>query len=120
MSKEKHLDISTTNDCQNLDKMGMSGYSKFAWKLWNETKLPMTQCITIERIVKEQGCHTQGEIVNDLWQTRIYLVELYHKYRNHADKRRLGEKWQMFYQGRAEAIWECIHELDKLTERYNK
>ena len=62
----------------------------------------------------------RNEVAGDLWNTRTHLVELYHKYRNYADKRSLAEEWQMFYQGRAEAIWECIHELDKLSEKYER
>ena len=57
-------------------------------------------------------------VAGDLWNTRTCLVELYHKYRSKADKRSLTEEEQMFYQGRAEAIWECIHELDELKKKY--
>ena len=60
----------------------------------------------------------RNKVVGDLWNTRTHLVELYHKYRNKADKRSLTEEEQMFYQGRAEAIWECIHELDELIKKY--
>ena len=62
----------------------------------------------------------RNEVIGDLWNTRTHLVELYHKYRNKADKRSLTEEEQMFYQGRAEAIWEGIHELDKLSEKYER
>lgn len=60
----------------------------------------------------------RSKVDGDLWQTRTHLVELYHKYRNKADERSLTEEEQMFYQGRAEAIWECIHELDELRKKY--
>lgn len=60
----------------------------------------------------------RNEVAGDLWNTRTHLVELYHKYRNKADKRNFTEEEQMFYQGRAEAIWECIHELDELRKKY--
>lgn len=60
----------------------------------------------------------RNDVAGDLWNTRTYLVELYHKYRNKADKRVLTEEERMFYQGRAEAIWECIHELDELRKKY--
>ena len=60
----------------------------------------------------------RNEVTDDLWETRSCLVELYNKYRNKADERSLTEEMQMFYQGRAEAIWECINELDKLREKY--
>ena len=36
-------------------EIGASGYTKLAWKIWEQTKLPMTQCETIDRIVREQG-----------------------------------------------------------------
>lgn len=61
---------------------------------------------------------SRNEVAGDLWNTRTRLVELYHKYRNKADKRSLTEEEQMFYQGRAEAIWEGIHELDELRKKY--
>ncbi len=60
----------------------------------------------------------KNEVVDDLWKTRSHLVELYQKYRNKADKRSLTEGEQMFYQGRAEAIWEGIHKLDELRKKY--
>ena len=60
----------------------------------------------------------RSEVDSDLWDTRTHLVELYHKYRNKADERSLTEEEQMFYQGRAEAIWEGIHELDELKKKY--
>lgn len=59
----------------------------------------------------------RSEVDSNLWDTRTHLVELYHKYRNKADESSLTEKEQMFYQGRAEAIWEGIHELDELKKR---
>lgn len=52
---------------KQIEEIGMSGYSKFAWKLWSELKLPMTQCLVIEKIVQEQGYRKQreGEFVMD-------------------------------------------------------
>lgn len=49
------------NKEKQIEEMGASGYSKFAWKLWSETKLPMTQCLQIEQIVQEQGYRKQIE-----------------------------------------------------------
>ena len=60
----------------------------------------------------------RNEVSNDLWKMRTHLIELYHKYRNKADKHGLTEEKQMFYQGRAEAIWEGIEELDELRKKY--
>ena len=48
MSREKRIEIPE-------DEKSASGYSKLAWKLWEEVKLPMTQCETIDRIVREEG-----------------------------------------------------------------
>lgn len=62
----------------------------------------------------------RNEVADDLWKTRTHLVELYHKYRNKADERSLTEEEKMFYQGRAEAIWEGIHELDELRKKYKE
>lgn len=60
----------------------------------------------------------RNEVAGDLWNTRIHLVKLYHKHRNKADEHGLTEEKQMFYQGRAEAIWEGIEELDELRKKY--
>ena len=60
----------------------------------------------------------RAEVINDLWKTRMFLVELYYKYRNKADEHGLTEEKQMFYQGRAEAIWEGIEEFDGLLKKY--
>lgn len=60
----------------------------------------------------------RNEVSNDLWKMRTHLIELYHKYRNKADEHGLTEEKQMFYQGRAEAIWEGIKELDELRKKY--
>lgn len=54
MSKEKQIEIPE-------DEIGTSGYSKLAWKLWQELKLPMTQCETIDRIVRDEGYRKQSE-----------------------------------------------------------
>lgn len=111
MDREKHTEIPE-------DEMGMSGYSKLAWEFWRKVGIPMTQCVAADKVVRECGYHYKAEIINNLWNTRVHLVELYHKYRNKADKHSLTEGEQMFYQGRAEAIWECIHELDELRKKY--
>jgi hypothetical protein len=37
------------------DEMGTSGYSKLAWKIWDETKLPMAFCVWIDQIVRSEG-----------------------------------------------------------------
>ena len=54
LSKEKQIEIPE-------DEKGVSGYSKLAWKLWQEVKLPMTQCETIDRVVREAGYRKQSE-----------------------------------------------------------
>lgn len=46
------------------DEIGRSGYSKLAWKIWNAVKLPMTQCETIDRIVREEGYRKQSEWIS--------------------------------------------------------
>lgn len=48
MSKEKQIEIPE-------DEKGVSGYTKLAWKLYNEVKPPMVQCEDIDRIVIEEG-----------------------------------------------------------------
>lgn len=48
MNREKQIEIPE-------DEKGMSGYTKLAWKLYNEVKLPMVQCKDIDRIVIEEG-----------------------------------------------------------------
>lgn len=60
----------------------------------------------------------KNEVFNDLWKTRTHLVELYHEHINKAYKHGLTEEKQMFYQGRAEAVWEGIKELDELRKKY--
>jgi hypothetical protein len=41
------------------NEMGMSGYSKFAWTLWKEARLPMATCEIVEQIIKELGYRKQ-------------------------------------------------------------
>lgn len=60
MSREKQIETPE-------DEKGASGYSKLAWKLWQEVKLPMTQCETIDRIVREEGYRKQ---INAVWVER--------------------------------------------------
>jgi hypothetical protein len=54
MREEKQIEIPA-------DEMGMSGYSKLAWKMWNETKLPMAFCVWIDPIVRSEGYRKQRE-----------------------------------------------------------
>ena len=54
MTKEKQIEIPE-------DEMGMSGYSKFAWELWQQLKLPMDICEKVDRFVREQGYLKQSE-----------------------------------------------------------
>ena len=61
MSKEKQIEIPN-------NEMGRSGYPNLAWKIWNEVKLPMTQCEIIDRIVRKEGYRKQSE---GEWQTEL-------------------------------------------------
>ena len=45
------------------DEIGMSGYSKLAWEIWEETNIPMAICVVIDQIVREQGYRKQ-EVVD--------------------------------------------------------
>ena len=55
------------------DEIGMSGYSKLAWEIWEETNIPMAICIVIDQIVREQGYRKQSEgewiVKGECWKT---------------------------------------------------
>ena len=54
MRKQKQIEIPS-------DEMGTSGYSKLAWKIWQQVKLPMAECEKIDRLVREQGYRKQSD-----------------------------------------------------------
>lgn len=86
--------------------------------IMNEASFSLELSGVMAESLYDKGWRKASNVADDLWKTRTYLVELYHKYRNKADKHSLTEEEKMFYQGRAEAIWEVVHELDKLREEY--
>ena len=63
MTKENQIKIPE-------DEMGMSGYSKFAWELWQQLKLPMDICEKVDSFVREQGYRKQSE---GEWDKRTFI-----------------------------------------------
>lgn len=43
------------------DEMGMSGYSKFAWELWQHLKLSMDICEKVDKFIREKDYCKQIE-----------------------------------------------------------
>lgn len=65
-----------TNEEKQIEEMGMSGYSKLAWTLWDKTKLPMTQCEVIEQILKEQGYRKASDVAREIFAEIEKIIEV--------------------------------------------
>jgi hypothetical protein len=61
--------------------MGMSGYSKLAWTLWDKTKLPMTQCEVIGQILKEQGYRKASDVAREIEEIIDEEINVFEKAR---------------------------------------
>lgn len=102
------------------NEIGMSGYSKFAWKLWKEAQLPMAKCEIVEQIIKELGyrkqnnegsecptCHGTGYIGTTDWLTKGMAAEELAKEKAEA----IAEHEQQIKTDYARVIFEDIEKL---------
>ena len=76
-----------------------------------EIEKKTTQCerleIYMDELVNQKLNHSKSEAIKEFERkSENRLIELYEKYHKIANKPK--KETDMFYQGRAEAIWECI------------
>ena len=61
MDKEKMIEIPES-------EMGMSGYSKFSWKLWEAKICNMSEAQRADQIMREQGYRKDSEIAKEIFE----------------------------------------------------
>lgn len=59
MSREKQTEIPES-------EMGMSGYSKFSWKLWEAGICNMSEAQRADQIMREQGYRKASEVAREI------------------------------------------------------
>lgn len=60
MSRDKQIDIPES-------EMGMSGYSKFSWKLWEEGLCNMSEAQRADQIMREQGYRKSTNLAEEIF-----------------------------------------------------
>lgn len=64
MSKEKIIEIPES-------EIGMSGYSKFSWKLWEAGICNMSEAQRADQIMREQGYRKASDVINEFSEELI-------------------------------------------------
>ena len=90
MAKDKQIEIPES-------EMGMSGYSKFSWELWERGLCTMCEAVQADRIMREQGYRKASEVAREIFEEieKVFGVDLWlgstpWKY---ADYERLKKKY---------------------------
>ena len=61
MSRDKQIDIPES-------EMGMSGYSTFAWKLWEKGLCTMAEAEQADQIMRQLGYRKASEVAREIFE----------------------------------------------------
>ena len=67
MNRDKQIDIPES-------EMGMSGYSKFSWKLWEKGLCNMSEAEQADQIMREMGYRKASEVAREIFEEIEKLI----------------------------------------------